>query len=103
MRPTLEELADARGEAIEFLAKNPDSELRSWLGVLIRATAPPTLDEALDVMVRHANNIGEWPHKSTDLASAKSAIVNKFRDNWSVNIRSQWATLTYFMGGAREP
>lgn len=69
MRPALEKLASARAEAIEFLAKNPDSELRNWLSVLVRATAPPTKEEALPVMV------------------------------WQDSIRAQWATLTHFMGG----
>jgi hypothetical protein len=104
MRSTRERIADARADAIEYLAKNPNSELRSWIGVLVRATAPPTKDEAIPVMIKNANEAGEWDGDFDDVDTARKALESKALDGpWSASIRAQWATLVHFCGGAHGP
>jgi hypothetical protein len=103
MRSTRERIADARADAIEYLAKNPNSELRSWIGVLVRATAAPTKDEAIPVMVRNANESGNWSPRDGDEVLAEIAISREPGEAcsaWEASVRAQWATLVHFCGGA---
>lgn len=106
MRPTLEELAQRRAEAQRFLARNPGDVNAPMIRVLLAATAPPTKDEAIPIMVRNANESGNWSPKDGDETLAEIAIgrePGEAYSAWEASIRAQWQTLTHFMGGAREP
>lgn len=101
MRPSLEELAEARRKAQWFLATVPDHSIAGTLRTFLEATAPVTKEEALPVMIANANESGNWPPGDSDLAHARDAFIKEDdRGNWQNSIRAQWATLRHFMGGA---
>ncbi len=102
-RPTRSELAEARAGMQRFLAKNPGHELAPILAILLRATAPFTKDEALPVMVLHANEAGNWKGTDNDVENATKALTIKTsvgRSGWQDVIWAQWATIRHFFGGA---
>ena len=60
MRPTLSELAEARRKAQWFIATTPDHSMVDTLRTFLAMTTPVTKEEAIPVMVEHANSIGGW-------------------------------------------
>lgn len=71
--------------------------------VLLAATAPPTKEEAILVMIQNANKIGVWRPEDTDEDNARAALTEenpRKRSAWDSSICAQWATLVHFMGGA---
>lgn len=100
MRPTLEEIADARAEATRMLLGRVHSDPLSVLRVLVAATAPLTKEDAIPVMVANLNAVGEWPSYEDDIERARDALNSPYTGSWGNAIRAQWATLRHFMGGA---
>jgi hypothetical protein len=103
MRPSFEELAEARRKAQWFLATVPDHSIASALRTFLETTAPVTKGEALPVMVKHANEAGNWEGRDGDAESAKLALIADDaigRSGWQDVVWAQWKTLRYFMGGA---
>jgi len=101
MRPTLEEIAEARAEATRMLLGHVHLDPLSVLRVLVAATAPLTKEQAIPVMIEHANKFGGWEPEITDLERATTALNNAVLEPgpWPSSIRAQWATLRHFNGG----
>jgi hypothetical protein len=103
MRPTLKEIAKARADAERMLLGQPVEKPSEVLKTLLRATAPPTKEEAIPIMIANANTSGGWPPKPTDLENAEFAIAGDASDmthSWVRSVWSQWQTLIHFCGGA---
>jgi len=100
MRPTLEEIAEARRKAQWFLSTIPDHSMADTLRTFIAATAPLTKEQAIPVMIEHTNKFGEWTPNEIDEEQARGALDGRCDGTWEKSIRAQWATLVHFMGGA---
>lgn len=99
-RPTREQVADARADAIRLLASSPSHELAPMVRVFLGATVPPTTEEAIPVMIEHANEFGNWPPKPSDAECAKTALRSSIAIGaYEASIRAQYATLIHFCGG----
>ncbi len=100
IRPTRAEFAKARADLQKFLATHPTHELAPILAVLLRATAPFTKDEAVPVMVLHANEAGGWSaREEEDVQHAQNALKSETSTgSWDHSIRAQWATIKHFFG-----
>lgn len=101
MRPTLEKIADARRKAQWFLATMPDHSMADTLRTFLEATAPVTKEEAIPVLIQHANEAGDWPSDLDDEQRAQDALNGKdVQGAWDGNVIAQMKTLVHFMGGA---
>jgi hypothetical protein len=78
----------------------PDHSMADTLRTFLAATTPATKEEAILVMVEHANTFGKWPTYDNDLERAQGALNGSVHGTWETVIRAQWATLRHFMGGA---
>ncbi len=101
-RPTHEETADARADALRFLATHPTHELAPTLRTLLGRTAPPTQAEAIPAMIQHANEAGGWKPHEIDHERAIAGIEGTDRTSFGASVRAQWKTLVHFFGGAQE-
>ena len=102
-RPDRERIAKARAAITRFLATNPKHELAEPLRDLMLATAPPTKDQALHVMVKHANMAGDWASDVNDEQRAMDALGTDEPDGaWEQSIWAQWQTLVHFCGGMEQ-
>ena len=93
-------------EAQRLLATHPDHELAPMLRVFLAATVLPTKDEAVAVLVKHANMSGDWASDVDDEQRAMEALNVEAPDEvddllgWHGSIWAQYATLKHFMVGA---
>jgi dTDP-4-amino-4,6-dideoxygalactose transaminase len=103
MRPTLEEIAEARALATRMLFhRSDDLVLMKVLRTFIATTAPLTKEQAIPVMVGHANKAGDWKGTDADIESATKALMTDSsvgRSGWQDVVWAQWATLVHFNGG----
>lgn len=104
MRPTQKQIAEARALITRFLAAYPDHSLGSALRTMMTATVPPTKSAAVAVLVKHANEAGDWASDVDDEQRAMDVLEARNPDEldggWDGSIWAQWQTIVHFMGGA---
>lgn len=98
-RPSNEDAADAKAAIQQFLAAHPTHDLAHPLRILLARTAPPTRDEAIPIMVQHANEAGRWQPQDTDRDRAIAGIEGTDQSTFAGSIGAQWKTLVHFNGG----
>ena len=99
-RPAPDELAESRRKAQWFIATVPNHSMAETLRVMLRATAPITKEEAIPVMIEHANKNGVWSPSDTDTEQAQEALDGRSHGTWESSILAQYQTLVHFFGGA---